>query len=146
MIGRPRSAPAVLIVEDDEDTREMFAELLRREGFSVRTSAGPDEALILAREVRPDVVVTDLFGPGPRALDVIARIRADEHLASTMVVVVTGWDVPAYRAQASDLNCAAFLLKPCPPSVLTSELRRIVANGPAVSSNPMDTGGVRPSR
>ena len=117
--------PLVLLVDDHDDTREIFAVLLRAEGFDVLTASGPDEALLRARHARPDVILTDLFAQPRDPLAIVRRIRADQDLMQLAIVIMTGWAAEQYRTEALEqLGCVAYLTKPVAPDTLVATLRQ----------------------
>jgi two-component system, OmpR family, response regulator len=84
-----RSEWSVLLVEDDDDNRELMAEVLAVAGYAVHAAASGPEALRTLAERSIDVVVTDLGMPGMGGLEMA---RAAKTIAPTVpVVVVTGW-------------------------------------------------------
>lgn len=124
--------PSVLIIEDDPDTRDLYAEGLAFEGFRVKTARNGKEGLARAQELAPDVVVTDLISRNIDGLDVIRSIKNGDRTRATQVVVVTGWVIPTLREQARQMGCDGFMYKPCVPHSLADEIRRLLANGTAV--------------
>src|SRR5260221_3506520 len=99
----------VLIVEDDEDLREMMAQLLGIEGFETAAVANGREALEYLHSVKkPDVILLDLMMPVMDGWEFRRRQQADPELASVPVIVLSALD--AGRAAALDAD--AFLKKP----------------------------------
>jgi CheY-like chemotaxis protein len=82
--------PCVLIVEDDDDVREMLAMLLRGENYEVMTATNGAEALNVMRHRRPCLVLLDLMMPVLDGFQVLARMTADPRLATVPVVILTG--------------------------------------------------------
>ena len=98
MIPVPETARSVLLlVEDEEESREALRELLELEGLTVRTAANGREALqaIAALGDRLCLVLLDLFMPVMDGWQVIEALRADGKLATTKVVIITS---AAHRA------------------------------------------------
>ena len=119
------SGMTVLLVEDDDDNRELMAEVLAVAGYTVHSVASGKEALRTLGERSVDVVVTDLGMPGMGGLEMA---RAAKAMAPTVpVVVVTGWaereDVERARGREVD----AVLLKPVDPDALTEAVAGSVA-------------------
>ena len=115
----------MLLVEDDDDSRELMAEVLAVAGWRVHSVASGQEALRLLSERSVDVVVTDLGMPGMGGMELV---RAAKAIApSVPVVVVTGWagrdDVDEARGRELD----AVLLKPIDPPKLTEAVASVLA-------------------
>ena len=98
----------VLIVEDDEDLRDMMAQMLTIEGFDTSVASNGREALeYLQRETRPHVILLDLMMPVMDGWEFRRRQKADPELAPLPVIVLSALD-PA-RAK---VDATAFLKKP----------------------------------
>jgi CheY-like chemotaxis protein len=98
----------VLIVEDDEDLREMMAHLLTLEGFEAATAANGREALDYLQTSRPEVILLDLMMPVMDGWEFRRQQQADPNLAPVPVIVLSALD----QARASNVDAAAFLKKP----------------------------------
>ncbi len=79
----------ILVVEDEGDLREVLAYNLTRERFRVSTARDGATALDLAKKVRPDLVLLDLMLPDLDGLEVCRRLRRDERLARTPIIMLT---------------------------------------------------------
>jgi CheY-like chemotaxis protein len=105
----PRAHCPVLIVEDDEDLREMMAQLLTLEGFQAVAVANGREALdYLHTTDKPNVILLDLMMPVMDGWEFRRRQQADPDLAPVPVIVLSALD----QARASTVDAAAFLKKP----------------------------------
>jgi CheY-like chemotaxis protein len=109
--------PLVLIVDDDEDARAIYCVALGLMGYPTLDCRDGDQALKAVRERRPDVVLTDIAMPGVDGVEVTRRIKGDESLGSTYVIVMTAFGDAKY-ADAMRCGCDAFLCKPFNPLVL----------------------------
>jgi len=85
----------VLVVDDDEATRDIVARHLRRAGYSTIEARDGEEALLLARTERPAVVLVDLLMPGVDGFDVVEQLRGDPDVADVPIVVLTAKDMTA---------------------------------------------------
>ena len=119
-----RHSPLVLIVDDYQDAREMYAEYLMADGFDVAQASNGIEALTRAGELRPDVILMDLALPGIDGWEATRRLKADRRTAAIPVIVLSGRSDDAAPAAAHQAGCAAFLLKPVLPDDLAVEIRK----------------------
>src|SRR3990172_8414752 len=108
----------VLLVEDDDDNRELMTEVLETAGYQVVTAASGREALRKLSEQPTDVVVTDVGMPGMGGLEV-AR-AAKEIVPTVPVVLVTGYAERADIIGARGREVDALLVKPVDPDALTA--------------------------
>ncbi len=112
----------VLVVEDDEDARELISEALRTAGAAVVSAANAQEALERARDARPDVLVADLGLPGEDGFSLLKRIRA--MYPAMPAVAVTAYARTTDRDRALAVGFQHYVVKPVDPS----ELAHIVAS------------------
>ena len=125
----PGGRRAALIVDDDERVRSTLARILRWLGAWQRleTAADGAEALALAAELRPDLVLVDLWLPDGMGLDLLPALRA---LApGCHIVVITAEEAPELHARALAAGADGYLLKTMPPDALLAALRALAAGG-----------------
>src|SRR5512141_1512257 len=107
----------VLLVEDDDDNRELMAEVLQSCGYEVMSVSSGQEGLRALSEHSIDVVVTDVGMPGMGGLEMA---RAAKEIAPRVpVVVVTGWAERDDIARARGRDVDAVLIKPVDPDTLS---------------------------
>jgi len=122
------SDPLVLLVEDDQSGREMYATALEMGHFRVAQAHNGLQALDKARELRPDVIVTDLALPGIDGLELARRLRQDERTRAIPIIGVTGYTGFVKEPdRATRAGCDRILIKPCPPDDLQAEIIRLLA-------------------
>lgn len=109
----------VLIVDDNEDSREILALILGMHGFKSVQARDGVEAVDLARIHKPSVIVTDVFMPRLDGIDLTRHLRADAELAHIPVVAQTAY-ITAIDTHRELF--AAVLEKPCQPSELLATL------------------------
>ena len=118
----------VLLAEDFEDTREVYAYYLRREGFTVHDLPDGARVFPLAVELEPDVVVLDLAMPGMDGYALAAELRAHPLTAQIPIVVLSAHAYPEDEQRAREAGAAAFLRKPCLPGDLAETIKRVSEN------------------
>ncbi len=113
----------VLLVEDDDDNRELMAEVLASSGCEVVSAATGQDGLRTLSESSVDVVVTDVGMPGMGGLEMA---RAAKAIAPTVpVVVVTGWAEREDIAHARGHEVDAVLVKPVDPDALAAAVAEV---------------------
>jgi two-component system, OmpR family, response regulator len=115
----------VLLVEDDDDNRELMTEVLESAGYEVAAARSGAEGLRTLAESSVDVVVTDVGMPGMGGLEVA---RAAKEIAPKVpVVIVTGYAEREDIASARGHEVDAVLVKPVDPDSLTAVVAEMVA-------------------
>jgi two-component system, cell cycle response regulator DivK len=123
----PRRPPQVLIVDDVEDNRDLYAEYLTFRGFRVVTASNARDGITTARNERPDIVLMDLRMPGMTGQEAMIRIKADATLASIPIVALTAHALDDERRNAMAAGFDAFIAKPCLPEDLVRAIVAILA-------------------
>lgn len=119
--------PSVLLVEDDQVGRQMYADWLTEAGFNVDQAHNGLQALERAFASTPDVVVTDLNIPGIDGFELTRRLKLDPRTSGVPVVAVTGYAAFASDpARAQRAGCDAVLEKPCSAEALESTIRSFI--------------------
>lgn len=108
----------ILVVDDYRDAADGFGVLLRLLGNDVRTASDGLEALRIAAEFHPDVVLLDIGLPGMNGYDVAREIRKQPWGESILLVAVTGWGQEGDRRLSKDAGFDHHLVKPVDPAVL----------------------------
>ena len=125
-----RPQPSVLLVEDDQAGRRLYAEWLTQAGFTVKQAHNGLQALEQALEVVPDIIVTDLHIPGIDGFELTRRLRLDPRTRNVPIVAVTGYAAfAADPARAQRAGCNTILEKPCSPDDLEGAIRALIAGG-----------------
>lgn len=122
-----RYRPLVLIVEDQSDLRQLYAEHLTMSDFDVVEAGNGADAIQAASAHLPDVILMDLSLPIVDGWEATRRIKTDGRTAHIPVVALTAHDTAGDLERATDAGCHWFVPKPCPPAALVTELRRVLA-------------------
>jgi DNA-binding response OmpR family regulator len=122
----------VLVIEDDDDSREMYEIVLRSERFAVYGANTAREGLRKAREYAPDVIVCDLGLPDGSGLDLVRQLRSEGYRRPA--IALTGSSDGESREHAFAAGFTTFCVKPCTPAELLAEIRRALGSGGASES------------
>ncbi len=120
--GGGRSAPLVLVVEDDAGAREILRLCLRNAGYDVVEAGDADEALAVARTARPQAVTLDLLLPKRDGWELLAELRSDPATHAIPVIVVS---VTEDRLRAHTCGAQAVLVKPIDRELLVGLVREL---------------------
>ena len=119
-----RRAPVILIVDDDRDVRELYRACFDTSGYRTAEAATGQQALELARELLPDLLLTDLVLPDLDGLAIAAALKADARTAGVRVIIITGHGTPDLPHRAWAAGAERTILKPCLPDTMLREVRR----------------------
>ena len=121
-----QQTPLILVVDDYQDAREMYAEYLQFSGFRVAEARSGNEALERAFALKPDLILMDLSLPGMDGWEATRQLKADERTSHIPVVALTGHALAGASEGARKAGCDAFVTKPCLPDDLVVEVRRML--------------------
>jgi CheY-like chemotaxis protein len=120
-----RRVARVLIVDDNRDGAQGLAMMLDLEGHEVRTAADGLEALAVAEEFQPQVVLLDIGMPGIDGYETARRLRARPWARSTLLCAQTGWGQEDDKRRAHSAGFDRHLVKPIDPEELTRLLDEV---------------------
>jgi signal transduction histidine kinase/CheY-like chemotaxis protein len=104
-----RGDPTALIVDEDPATRDLLARLLGRIGFRAEQAASPEDGLRMARDLRPDVITTEITFGGALRWEALEQFTRDASLRAVPVVVISSEDA---RLKGRELGAAEYVVKP----------------------------------
>lgn len=122
-----QNQPLILVVDDYQDAREMYAEYLQFSGFRVAEARNGNEAVSQAFELQPDLILMDLSLPGMDGWEATRVLKADERTKHIPVVALTGHALAGASEGAKKAGCDSFVTKPCLPDDLVVEVRRMLS-------------------
>ncbi len=122
---RPRK-PLVLVVEDYEDAREMYAAYLKFSGYRVAEAADGVQAIAQAHELIPDIILMDLALPKMDGWEATRQLKKNERTRGIPIVALTGHALAGHAEGARQAGCDAFVTKPCLPDALVAEIKRVL--------------------
>jgi two-component system alkaline phosphatase synthesis response regulator PhoP len=121
-----RDRPVVLIADNEPDIVELVRFELEREGYDVLRAANGMQALELAREHEPDLVLVDVHMPKLDGYEVTREIRADERLKPVPVMILSGSVLESDVAQSFEAGANQHMGKPFSPVTLRTEVEALL--------------------
>jgi DNA-binding response OmpR family regulator len=118
--------PRILVADDDDGLRQLLRLILSREGFEVFEAANGEQALALAVDVNPAVILLDVMMPGLDGYDVCRRLKSDQRTGDVPVVFVSAAEDVVRRNELQKLGAAACIQKPIGPRDLVARIRSVM--------------------
>jgi two-component system, cell cycle response regulator DivK len=116
----------ILIADDKPTGRELVRTVLENSGYAVIEASDGPEALRMARESSPDLIILDLHMPVIDGFGVIQELRRDANFAGTPVVALTASAMQGDRERAMALGFTGYITKPIRLMALRSEIERLL--------------------
>ena len=127
---RPAMTKRILVVDDNEDNRQILIDLLSTAGYEVIEARTGFDAVTTAEREVPDLVLMDIQLPGMDGLEATRRIKAQPALAAIPVIAVTSYALSGDDRKAADAGCDGYVTKPYSPRALLAQVRTILADAP----------------
>jgi CheY-like chemotaxis protein len=122
-----RTAPRILVVEDDPDNRRIVVTVLAVDGYATLEAGDGESALALARREHPDAIVMDLAIPGIDGWEAARRLKADARTADIPIIALTAFAMRGDEERAREAGCDAYLPKPCRPQAIRELVGSLLA-------------------
>jgi two-component system cell cycle response regulator DivK len=110
--SNPSVPKTVLVVEDNELNLKLLNDLLEYHGYTVITTRLGEEALGLARQYKPDVILMDIQLPDISGMEATRRLKADEETRTIPIIAVTAFAMSGDEAKILASGCDAYIAKP----------------------------------
>ncbi len=120
------SKPLILVIEDEDDIRELVRYNLERDGFAVREAESGENGLDWLGGNRPALILLDLMLPGRDGLDICRQLKQDEATASLPIVMLTARGEESDIITGLELGAEDYIVKPFSPRVLTARIKAVL--------------------
>jgi two-component system, cell cycle response regulator DivK len=117
----------VLVVEDNELNMKLFHDLLETRGYNVVQTSNGMDALNLARQHKPNLIIMDIQLPEVSGLDVTRWIKEDEELKAIPIVAVTAFAMKGDEERIREHGCEAYLAKPISIGIFLKTIDQFLA-------------------
>ena len=135
----------ILVVDDHQDTLDMWAFFLRARGYEVLTAADGLAAVATAERERPDLAILDLTLPGLSGVEAGRRIRQQAGDGTPRLIALTGHSAGGAVDEARVAGFDSVLVKPCEGAALVAEIERVLAAAPLKTSVSGTASARRPA-
>ncbi|MGH7617999.1 MAG: response regulator [Gemmatimonadaceae bacterium] len=115
---------SILLVEDNEDNRFIYATALRYAGYEVFEAITGTEGVAQARAHRPDLVLMDISVPEMDGWEATTVLKSDPSTKHIPIIAVTAHALPGDEERSIEVGCDGYLAKPIPPAALIAEVDR----------------------
>jgi two-component system, OmpR family, phosphate regulon response regulator PhoB len=135
--------PKILLVEDDANLVELVRYNLEAAGFGIVSTSDGEEALVLAEEEKPDLVILDWMIENLSGIEVCRRLRRSPTTANLPIVMLTARAEEADRVRGLETGADDYLTKPFSPRELIARVRAVLRRlRPALSGGSLDYAGI----
>ena len=124
--GKPARGPMVLVVDDDEQVREVVRLNLELEGYAVKEASNAEEGLAALEEEAPDLILLDVMMPQVDGWEMLRRVQEQHGIGSIPVVMFSGKVDETARAEAAERGAQGFVGKPFDLRSLIEQTKQIV--------------------
>jgi len=122
----PMQKPTILVVEDEDDIRDLIAHSLRTAGYSVLTAPDGQEGFALVIEHKPRLALVDWMMPQVNGLELLRRMKRDPRSADIPVIMLSAKTEVDNKAQGLDSGADDYLAKPFSPKELLSRIKAVL--------------------
>lgn len=138
------SAPKLLLVEDDTSLAELLEYRFEKEGYDVRVTADGDEAMVLAAEDVPDLVILDWMIEGVSGLEVCRRLRREKPTAHVPIIMLTARETEDDRVRGLETGADDYVTKPFSPRELLARVSAVLRRvRPALAGETIEVGDLQ---
>ena len=120
----------ILVVEDQEDNRQILRDLLGSAGFRMVEAHDGEQALLVARSQRPDLILMDIQLPILDGYEATRAIKRDPELKHIPVIAVTSYALSGDEARAREAGCDAYVAKPYSTRHLLAKIGQFLEQRP----------------
>ena len=133
----------VLVVEDEEALSQLLKYNLEKEGYRVSLAHDGEEAMVVADEVKPDLIVLDWMLPKAPGIEVCRRLRAKQETRNTPIVMLTARDEESDRIRGLDTGADDYVSKPFSMVELLARLRAVMRRiRPGLAEDKVHAGDI----
>ena len=116
----------ILVVEDQEDNRQILRDLLGAHDYDMMEAENGEEALAAVKKRRPDLILMDIQLPVLDGYETTRRLKSDPATKAIPIIVVTSYALSGDEAKARESGCDAYVTKPYSPRALLAKIKEFL--------------------
>lgn len=125
----------ILIIDDEEDIRELLSYNLKKEGYSIQTAENGEKGLAQLKDFKPDLVILDVMMPGMDGIEVCDAIRNSPSFQHTLICFLTARNEDYSQIAGLDAGADDYVAKPVRPKVLISRINALLRRKGMISTD-----------
>jgi two-component system alkaline phosphatase synthesis response regulator PhoP len=131
----------VLVVDDEDDILEFVRYNLEKEGYRIETASNGKEAIRLAKQSKPHLILLDIMMPEMDGVEVCRELRADREFDATLIAFLTARSEDYSQIAGFDVGGDDYITKPIRPRVLTGRVAALLRRTPNAAESPAPENG-----
>ncbi|HMP91554.1 MAG TPA: response regulator transcription factor [Phnomibacter sp.] len=116
---------SILIADDEADILEILSFNLEKDGYQVTTAKDGNQALDLARQLQPDLIILDIMMPYKSGIEVCHILRSQPEFSDTLIVMLTALNDEGTHVKGLDSGADDYIAKPVSPKIITSRINAL---------------------
>jgi len=116
----------VLVIDDEVDVANLIKVNLEDQGYDVFVAYNGPDAIAIARERKPEVIMLDLAMPGMDGFSVMKVLKQDKETEHIPIIVLTGHDTKGYKQKSLMLGAAQYMTKPFSEKDIVEEIKKVI--------------------
>lgn len=125
-IKTSKMSNTILLVDDEQDILEFLEYNLLKEGYNIFTASNGKEALILAKQHKPDLIVLDVMMPEMNGVETCKELRALPNFSNTLIVFLTAKSADEFEIEGFSAGADDYISKPIRPKVFISRIKSLL--------------------
>jgi two-component system alkaline phosphatase synthesis response regulator PhoP len=124
-----RMTERIVVIDDEEDIRELIEYNLSKEGYEVASAMSAEEAVPLIKSAPPDMIILDLMLPGINGLELCRQLKGSPEYKDIPIIMVTARSEESDIVRGLELGADDYVSKPFSPKVLNARVKSVLRRG-----------------
>lgn len=138
----PQNGMRVLLADDEPDILEILSYHLARQGYEVATAINGNEAIALAADIRPHLIILDMMMPQKNGVEVCKILRSQPEFENTLIMILTALSDEGTQIRGLESGADDYVTKPVSPQVLLSRVNALLRRVYKDNQIPIEAGPI----